>query len=496
MGLVLKVLSGPHQGAEFDIPDEEIAIGAADDCDVIISDVLVANRHMQLKIIDGRVFITPLEGNVFIAGKLLREPSAIDNFQFVTIGATHMMFGENGGEQWQTVALGDFPELEKVEEAVSTFEETAEGNPETAEGTEGKDIKWVIEWNEDGTPKKKGFVADPEGQLEETKLTDPENKKTKFWRKIFGSKRLTWWQIIVRYSIIFVLCLAIATGISIAVVVFSQKGPVPTPPLPLEVCIQNAIDALKIKEKIKISKVGDEPISVVGYVDRMEDSVAIKSALKSISEDISIKLLVMEKILSSATEMVKESKQNVTLKQAEEFGELIATGYVRKEEIWTKLKSEVAAIKGITNIKDEVLTKDSITELTKTVLERHKFQDKLTITPNDEGVEISGTIADSDKDNWIKTREDFEKTFKKKAQVSFQISVSTDRNLTIEKFFGGQIDSVNFNSQGLDWVNIKGGTKYFQGSVLPSGYVIDRVEQDSVTIRNADEVVTLDLNWV
>jgi hypothetical protein len=206
--------------------------------------------------------------------------------------------------------------------------------------------------------------------------------------------------------------------------------------------------------------------------------------------------MVMEKILNQTGEMVKESKQNVNLKKSEEFGEIVATGYVKKEEVWTNLKSELSSVKGVTNIRDEVLTKNSAIELAKEVLGRHKFSDKLDVAANDEGVEITGTIADIDKDNWTTTRDDFEKTFKKKAQVSFKISVSTDRNLTVEKFFGGKIDSVNFNSQGLDWVNIKGGTKYFQGSVLPSGYVIDQVEQDSVTIRNADEVIKLDLNWI
>jgi type III secretion system YscD/HrpQ family protein len=509
MGLVLKVLSGPHQGAEFDIPDEKIVIGAADECDVIISDVLVANRHVQLGLVDGRVFITPLEGNVFVAGKLLREPSAVDHFQFITIGATHMMFGE--GEQWQTVELSDFPELEKVEEAVSTFTDATDGTKETvedgADGTKetvagagsGKKAgeEWIVEWDEGGSSKKKKFVMDSAaGLIAKTELTDRESKKAKFLKKLFGERQLTGRQIVIRCILGFVICLAIAFGASIAVVVFTQKGPVAAPPQPIEVRVQKAIDALKLKGKIKVSKVGDEPVSVVGYVDKMEDSLAVKSALKSISEDISIKLLAMEKVLSSAQEMVKESKQNIVLKKSEELGELVAIGYVKKEEIWTNLKSEVSSIKGITNIRDEVLTKSSAIELAKTVLERHKFGDRLEIAANDEGVEISGTIADVDKDNWTATREDFEKTFKKRAQVSFKISVSTDRNLTIEKFFGGKIDSVNFNSQGLDWVNIKGGTKYFQGSVLPSGYVIDQVEQDSVTIRNADEVIKLDLNWM
>ncbi|MDR2812487.1 MAG: hypothetical protein LBB05_01695 [Puniceicoccales bacterium] len=499
MGLVLKVLSGPHQGAEFDVPNEEVVIGAADECDVIISDVLVANKHLKMKITDGCAFVTPLEGNVFVAGKLLREPAAIDNFQFLTIGATHMMFGESGGEQWQTIALGDFPELEKVEEAVSTFTDAADGTQGTIEGGANGDKKvgekWVVEWNEDGTPKKKEFNS-AAGLITSTELTDRESEKGKFLMKFFGGRQLTWRQIVIRYILGFALCVIIAIGTSIAVVVFNQKGPVPAPPQSIEVRVQKAIDALNLKGKIKVSKVGDEPVSVVGYVDAMEDSVAVKSALKSISEDISIKLLAMEKVLSSAQEMVKESKQNIVLKKSEEFGELIATGYVKKEEIWTNLKSEISSIKGITNIKDEVLTKNSAVELAKAVLKRRKFGDKLEVAANDEGIEISGTIVDADKDNWGATREDFEKTFKKRAQVSFKISVSTDRNLTIEKFFGGKIDSVNFNSQGLDWINIKGGIKYFQGSVLPSGYVIDRVEQDHVIIRNADEVIRLDFNWI
>jgi type III secretion system YscD/HrpQ family protein len=487
MGLVLKVLSGPHQGAEFDVPEEEIIVGAADECDLIISDVLVADKHMKLGIAEGQIFITPLEGNVFVAGKLLREPSAIDNFQFVTIGATHMMLGEGGSEQWQTVALGDFPELEKVEEEVTAFTE------EVAEGPGQGEI--VEEWNEDGTPKKLMGAA-PVALAAGTELTDRESRADRFLKKLFGGRRLTGRQIVIRYTWGFVVCFVIALAAAVTWVVLSTKGPTLAPSQPIEKRVQRAIGALKMKEKTKVSRMPDGSVWVVGYVNKMEDSVAIKSAVRAISEDVSVKLMVMEKIVNQAGSIVRESKQNVALKKSEEFGEIVATGYIKKEEAWTNLKSELFSVKGVTGIRDEVLTKNSAIDLAKEVLGRHRFSDKLDIAANDEGVEISGTIADIDKDNWAATRDDFEKTFKKRAQVSFRISVSTDRNLTVEKFFGGKIDSVNFNSQGLDWVNIKGGTKYFQGSVLPSGYVIDQVEQDSVTIRNADEVIKLDLNWI
>ncbi|MDR1435048.1 MAG: hypothetical protein LBI77_01415 [Puniceicoccales bacterium] len=493
MGLLFKVLSGPHQGAEFDILEEEIIIGSADECDVVVSDALVANRHMKLQVVGENVFVTPLEGNVFIAGKLLREPSSVDAFQFLTIGATHMMFGEADSEQWKSTALGEFPELEKVEEKVSAFLESDRDHGEIANEKETAEGAGEEKDGKKGTKK-----VSEEGEaenIEKTELTDREGGQTDRLKK--PPSLLPVRKKIIRYAVGFTLCLAIAITVSVAKVFFGDEKSAPAPPpLTLEQRVQKAIDGLKLKGKIKVSKVGDGPVSVTGYVETMAHSMEVKTALKPISEDISIKLLPMEKVISSAMEIVKESKQNVILKKSEDLGEVIATGYIKKEEIWTKLKEDISSIKGITNIKDEILTKTSAVDLAKEVLERHKFKNKLEATATDEGVEIKGTISDTDKENWAKTREDFEKTFKKKAQLSFSIAVSTDRNLTIEKFFGGKIDSVNFNNQGLDWVNIKGGNKYFQGSVLPSGYVIDQVEQDSVTIRNADEVIKLDLEWM
>ncbi|MDR0677991.1 MAG: type III secretion system inner membrane ring subunit SctD [Holosporaceae bacterium] len=480
MGLLLKVLSGPHQGAEFDIPEEEIIIGAADECDVIISDALVADRHAKFGHLEGRIFITPLDGNVFVDGKLLRKSTTIDNFKFITIGATHMMMGEAESEHWRTISLGDFPELEKIEEEVATFNESLGPSAETIE-----------EGPINGTNKIKDQEAEDikEIELKSRKVTQADKAN-----KI----KLTLKQKIARYSVGFIICCAITLAGSIGYVLWRDYKSAPLPkPDSIENRVRNVVNALKLHAKLKISKANeDSPVSVVGYVDTLEESATVKAAIKNVGEDVLIKVLSMEKLVNKATEIVQQSKQNVVLKKSEEFGKIIAMGYIKKAENWEKLKTEIKSIKGIIDIKDEVLVKDSAIELAKDILSKHKFKEKLEISINDLGLEIKGTISDNDKEGWAKTRDDLEKTFKKKAQLSFMISVSTDRNVTIEKFFGGKIDSVNFNNQGLDWINIKDGNKYFQGSVLPSGYVIDLIEQDSVTIKNADDVIKLDFNWI
>jgi type III secretion system YscD/HrpQ family protein len=480
MGLLLKVLSGPHQGAEFDIPDEEIIIGAADECDVIISDALVADRHAKFGHSEGRIFITPLDGNVFVDGKLLRKSTTVDNFKFITIGATHMMMGEAESEHWPTISLGDFPELEKIEEEVATFSESLEPIAETIE-------KRPI----NGTNK----IKDQEA--EDIKEIELKNRKTIQADKANKTK-LTLKQKIIHYFVGLIICCAITLAGSIGYVLWRDyKSVPPSKPDSIESRVRNAVNALKLHAKLKVSKASeDSPVSVVGYVNTLEESAMVKATVRNIGEDVLLKVLSMEKLVNKATEIVQQSKQNVILKKAEEFGKIIAMGYIKKTENWEKLKIEIKSIKGIIDIKDEVLVKDSAIELAKDILSKHKFQEKLEIGANDLGVEIKGTISDNDKEGWAKTRDDLEKAFKKKAQLSCMISASTDRNLTIEKFFGGKIDSVNFNNQGLDWINIKDGNKYFQGSVLPSGYVIDLIEQDSVTIKNAEKVIKLDFNWI
>lgn len=480
MGLLLRVLSGPHQGAEFDIPEEEIIIGAADECDVIISDALVTDRHAKFRPSEGRIFITPLDGNVFIDGKLLRESATIDNFKFITIGATHMMMGEAESEHWQAVSLGDFPELEKIEEELITFSELPERN-----------VKTIEEKPENGIEKIKDQEAE---DIKETELKDRKAEQADKLSKI----KLTFKQKIIRYSIEVTVCCAVAIAGSIVYVLWKDCRAAPlSKPDTIEDRVQKEIADLKLNARLKISRASkDSPVSVVGYVSTLNDSAAIKATVRNIEEDILIRIFCMEKLVNRASEIVQQSKQGVVLERSKEFGEIVAMGYIKKAEIWKKLKAEIQSIKGITNIKDEVLVKDSAIKIAKDILLERRFKEKLEVGVNDLGVEIRGTISDNDKEDWAKARSELEKVFKKKAQLSFAISVSTDRNLTIEKFFGGKIDSVNFSNQGLDWINIKDGNKYFQGSVLPSGYVIDHIEQDSVTIKNADEEVKLDFNLI
>lgn len=446
MGFLLKVLSGSNQGAEFNLPEEEITLGTDDLCDVVLSDNRMEKRHVQVCPTEGAIKISPLEGAFFVDGKKYNEATLVSPFQFVTIGETLLMFGAGEDKRWDSISVTDAPPLEIPVETVPEKEED---------------------------PKK------PSDNLK-TESILPKGLRSRFWKYSL------------RFFFLFILALIISTS---AVILTERPIRKKASSVSIEQRIKALIDGSRIKNKLKISKV-DDTISVVGYVESMANSAQLKSSIRAISDNIHVKIFSTEKILNAVDEIILQSKKAVKMVPSDEFGHFIAKGFVYKADVWEKLKSEILSVKGIIRIKDDVFSKVTAVNECKALLREYGFDKQVEPKATQKGLLVEGTIPDDSRENWDKAKTGIEKAFKKILEVNFMINVSSDRNLTVERFFGGKIDSVNFSEQGLDWVNIKNGNKYFKGSVLPSGYIVEDIQPNSITIKNADEVLKLDLDWI
>src|SRR5687768_7650645 len=109
---LLKIISGPHQGAEVALRPGRLVVGSHAECDLVLHDVLVAPQHFALTLENGRVSVEPLEGRVYANGKRLSAASPVPEFGFVTVGTTHLVLGP-GAARWPLLSPADVPELEK-----------------------------------------------------------------------------------------------------------------------------------------------------------------------------------------------------------------------------------------------------------------------------------------------------------------------------------------------------------------------------------------------
>lgn len=128
---LLKVVAGPHQGAEMRLTEGQVLIGKDDDCDVVLHDALVAPQHFALDLNGSGIFVAPLGGRVYCAGKRIKEArESVPPFSFITIGGTHLVIGP-ADDKWPLLSPADIPQLEPDAPETPPTPEAAQAAPET-----------------------------------------------------------------------------------------------------------------------------------------------------------------------------------------------------------------------------------------------------------------------------------------------------------------------------------------------------------------------------
>ncbi|PWU04982.1 MAG: hypothetical protein C5B43_03945, partial [Verrucomicrobia bacterium] len=121
---LLKIISGPHQGAEVALDEGELVIGSGQNCDLILSDTLVSPEHLKIVVTDAGVSIVALASPVYYNGEEIVKdtPVPVEPFKFISVGTTHLVIGPVEGE-WPALSVADVPNLTRLEKEEEKAEE-------------------------------------------------------------------------------------------------------------------------------------------------------------------------------------------------------------------------------------------------------------------------------------------------------------------------------------------------------------------------------------
>lgn len=119
-GVVLRVVSGLHSGAERELAGGEmILIGSGEDCDMVLADAGVASHHALLSFLDGRFSLRALDAPLHVGTAMIHpgDPVELDRVQRVGIGEAAIAFGAADDAGWERLVpggLGPRPAPERV----------------------------------------------------------------------------------------------------------------------------------------------------------------------------------------------------------------------------------------------------------------------------------------------------------------------------------------------------------------------------------------------
>lgn len=115
--LILKILNGPHAGAEAALEPGRYVIGRGDSCDLILSDAAMVEEHAVLEIDRAGATLRPAgDGEVRLEGKILNAAHPMPAFAVATLGTTQLALGPEG-DTWPRLSLPDLVDREPQESA-------------------------------------------------------------------------------------------------------------------------------------------------------------------------------------------------------------------------------------------------------------------------------------------------------------------------------------------------------------------------------------------
>ena len=441
---LIKIFSGPHQGAEIELSGNQCVIGSGEGCDVILADSLISKKHAKINVRSGKLSLEALDEGVYYDGKWVQgKLESIEPYKFVSIGTTHFLIGPKD-EKWPNITAADIPELKK---AVEEGKETVIGGEKVvAEGEKAVGIP-------------------------------VEEQKSSFKMPLV------------------ILSIAVAIMVLVALIFGSTRSLVEVESeFNAQVAkdsIVKVIDGFKMSDNLSVEEDSyNERIVVSGFVETAQERHRLTSALLDASEYAVVRIDSQEFLLNSLRETISRYKLDVEVESAD-LGSATLIGYVQKTDEWDKVKKIINQdVMGIKELKDEVVTGDDIIlTLTKMAADAG-IKGDLIFIPLEKTIQVLGNLVGDELELWTELKAKATRLYAGKLTISDNVRAA-DIFIEQKRYFDTPIESVNIKNIG--WIGLRDGRRYFVGSTLPSGYVIEEISSKGIRLVKEDEEITLDL---
>ena len=437
---VLRVLSGPHMGAEVDIGAQPSLLGKSDVCDIVLIDDALQDKHVQFAVRNDKIICTPQEGaTVFVGGVETHEEREVNAFQPIVCGTTLLALGPKD-QIWPTITV---PELKSEADEAKAKEE--------AKAKAQADLK-----------KKK-------------------RRKQLLYFLLIGGTGL--------------LCLVlIGTVTHVSHKKEAKRLAIEESSFPI-VALKETIEEVLEKHHIdtelaKISLSGKR-FTLSCYAATAQEKQDLEKELRQLPKvDFqSLHIYVQEKMIEQAQSLLN-AWQTLTAVAAAKLDGVLIKGYLQSIEQLPAIKSRLLTdVPGLNSIETALFSPDEVYDLASNLLTQYKLMGLLKIQTVRTGLMVMGNIQASDEPRWKEAQKALKKNFRGVCKVlSYVATVAS--NAVKQMFFPSTITTVSIPKHELPWIDLQNGDRYYEGALLPSGYKIQSVTKKEIRLqKNEDKVI-------
>ncbi|MDR2396400.1 MAG: type III secretion system inner membrane ring subunit SctD [Puniceicoccales bacterium] len=446
--LVLRVLSGPHSGAEIDLQETAIIIGKEAVCDVVLIDPALNDQHIKVFVKNSQINLEILNNApVTVDGTNATGTTVLQNFQAVVIGSTLLSIGPNN-VTWPTISADKKPTQETAT--------TSQNEP---------------------TPQQDIPPATPPPT--ETIAVDNTHKVKIKKYAIAGS-------------------ISIAVLLIIIVTLFSSKKSDEPDKLATAVSKHSKNTILNILQKNHVNNNNitledkQNAYELTVYVETNAQKQNLQKALSHIPFK-KLRIYSQENLILQAQEVLKKFK-TISVSKTVELNSIALQGYLYAIDNLTNVKNQLFAdVVGLKSIQTTILSPDEVYDMASNLLTQYGLMGLLSIQTIESGLLVSGSIPTQNEPVWKDAHKALKNTFNGICHILTHVAVLPSQSVK-RSFFKSPIASVSIPPDGVPWIDLQNGERYFEGTTLPSSYVIQSITPSGIILNKNEESINLTLN--
>lgn len=437
---ILKVVSGPHQGAEIRLPQGCSLVGSDEECDVVLHDVLVAPQHFSFELSNDSIKVTPLGGRLYCDGAWMKDSEvSVEPFSFLTAGGTHLIIGPSD-KAWPLLSFSDVPQIKKDPEESNG--EPQRGSGEGAENEEQRD---------EHEPTNNDEAIDAESGLEEGNSPiegDAKLRRRAFTGIGFGVFLLIIWMVLVKQF---------RLGDK------QERAEDPAKIQQIESVeekisrVEEFIVNMGLGGNFVVTRRGDI-LEVKGYVESDEQLVIFRESLAENFKAVFPRIRSLEMIEASANAIISDHGLGL-LAEVDSDGTIEVSGVILPDSVekWRLVQSQLESIPGVTNgnLKTDV-------KIAAPKPLASSSPDLQSIQGPSDGSSSVGAI---------------------RAAAGLVVARGEEEAAASEDA-SSLIEVIGIREDGLNWVRMRNGDVFFSGAGIPSGGVIEQILPGELVIRD------------